>query len=298
MKTERDYAEESSRLSALDLSIRLGSLSLAVLWFRVMRNSGEWRIRRHMHSSFEFHIVASGACRVRLDRGEFVARAGEFYLTAPHVCHEQSSFGGGEYVEFSIDFDVEDQPSGNTEENRLLETLKGSDCRPVADRFGCAENFREALREAGEQKLGFYTEIQSCAVRILIGAARALSGGCGEKCPVPRKKGGNGRRFAEIRKFLEDNLCTRIRVSDLTSHFYLSGKQISRIVRSQTGLSTAEYLGSLRLKSAKKLLKDTDLGIGEISEKLGFSSVTYFYQFFREKEGYPPGFYRGNIRKT
>ena len=297
MEIEQDLFAASAKLSKMDFTFRLGELSLTVLWFRVMRNTGSWLINRHTHSSYEFHIVASGACRVRLDDGEFVARAGEIYLTAPYVYHEQSSFGDGDYTEFSIDYDVEGMPDGNTEEGVLLETLRNAGCRPVPDSCGCSECFREALREAEEQRLGYYSAIKSCAVRILVNAARALDGKRGEKYPVPRKTGGDDQRFAEIRKFIEDNLYTQISISDLTSHFYLSGKQISRIVRSHTDLSAKAYINRLRLQTAKRLLKDTNLGIGEISERLGFSSVYYFYQFFKRQEGFPPGVFRDNVQK-
>lgn len=297
MDIDRNLAEQSARLSKMDFAFRLGGLSLTVLWFRVMSNTGAWVINRHTHSSYEFHIVASGACRVRLDNGEFVAREGEFYLTAPHVYHEQSFWGDDGYTEFSIDYDVEGIPRQNTEEGFLLDTLKNAECRAVPDAFGCAEAFRVALGEASDQRLGYYSSIRSCALRILVGAARALDGGRGEKYPVPRKTGGDDRRFAEIKSFIEDNISTPISISDLTSHFYLSGKQISRIVRSHTDLSARAYINRLRLQAAKRLLRDTDLGVGEISEKLGFSSVYYFCQFFKRQEGYPPGVFRGNVQK-
>ena len=98
-----ELIKASRRLSELEISVELDGCAVDVHWFRVMQKEGVWTIPRHTHSSFEFHIIARGECAVDTDFGSFLVSAGNFYLTAPGVYHEQRSVGGHEFVEYSLD---------------------------------------------------------------------------------------------------------------------------------------------------------------------------------------------------
>lgn len=292
-----DISVASARLSKMDFTIQLDSLQIGVLWFRVFQATEQWVINRHTHSSYEFHFVASGGCRVKLDDGEFIASAGELYLTAPGVYHEQSWYGNGEYTEFSINCDITGHIEEGVETGSLIAALNNAGCRAVPDSYGGMRYFMDALKEADEQRLGYYNSIKSLVLQILISAARSLDGTGGKEYTVPHKIGGDDQRFTEIKKFITDNICTPISASDLTNHIYLSDKQVSRIIQSHTGMPTKSYINYLKMKKAKELLKDTNLTVAEITEKLGFSGEYYFSQFFKREEGYPPGVFRKNVQK-
>jgi len=78
---------------------------------------------------------------------------------------------------------------------------------------------------------------------------------------------------------------------------FLGEKQISRIVKDATGKTTKELIQECKFQVAKAMLIERqDLTIKQIAEELGFSSQYYFNQFFKRKEGYPPGVFRQNTR--
>jgi two-component system response regulator YesN len=59
-----------------------------------------------------------------------------------------------------------------------------------------------------------------------------------------------------------------------------------------------EYYLELKIKTAKKLLKENELSIKEISEKLAFDTPNYFSKTFKKIVGFTPTEYRkmaGNI---
>lgn len=294
-----DLSEASDRLSQIELLFSLDGMPVHVLWFSRMLQTGSWLIRRHAHSSFEFHLIAAGACRVRLDGGEFVACGGEFYLTAPRVFHEQSAYGNDGYTEYCLNVDL-GEAVPETEGAALRELFSRACCRPVPDHYGGMRYFDEALREALEQRLGYYTRLKSLVSELLVAFARAL--GRWEQDPpryyVPHKAAGNERRFEEIQSFVEENISAPLKESDLSNHIYLSGKQIDRIVRRSTGKSTRRYINSVRLEKAKALLLETPYSLSDIAARLGFTSEYYFNQFFKREVGLPPGVYRKNVRKT
>ena len=291
-----DMQLASDKLSSLDLKLQIDDLQASVLWFRVMEHQGDWLISRHTHSSYEFHFVRSGGCRVKLDDGGFSARQGEFYLTAPGVFHEQSPLGDGSYIEYSINYDLTAPADGQGEGSHLLHALREAPCRPYSDIFGAMEYFSAALEAAQEQPLGYYNSIQSLCVLILTTAARTLCG-TAARYTVPTRVAKDEYRFTQLQKYMQDNLCSNISARDLENHMYLSERQIRRIIQQKTGKTTKEYINFLRLQRAKQLLQESNCTVREISDQLGFTSEYYFNHFFKREEGYPPGVYRKNVQK-
>ncbi len=52
------------------------------------------------------------------------------------------------------------------------------------------------------------------------------------------------------------------------------------------------------MKAASKLLEETDLTVGEVADKVGYSNLAYFTKVFRvKKNGCTPAVYRVSFRK-
>lgn len=295
---ELDLGRASKMLSELDLhGIRMDNLDIDVLWFRVMRNTGKWRIKRHTHSSFEFHFIYSGGCTVTLDDDEFEVSAGEFYLTAPGVFHEQKGSGEEEMVEYSLNCDLTLSEDIPTEARYIYDIIKDSPCRPYKDRYGVLDLFTLALQEAYYRNLGFFNHIQCLVTMLLACAARAMKGPDAPAYTIPVKNSRDDHRMDLIEKYIQDNLSGPISTKEIARHLHLSEKQVYRIVSEKKGMSTKDLICSAKLSRSKALLRDTDLSIKQISDRLGFSSEYYFNQFFKREEGYPPGIFRINVQK-
>ena len=274
----------------------MGDLHITVLKFCAYQEWGSWVIGSHSHSSYEFHYVAGGSCLLRFEGGEYEVREGDFYLSVPHIYHEQCNNNGVLYTEYALNCDIEGDAADETEAALLLEIFNTNDGVPVRDGSGYGALFEAILAEAGEQKLGFYNHITGSILQLLVAAARNLDQGKHDSYAVPRKLRDRDVRFNEIRQYIEDNLHTQIHVSDLAQHFYLGSKQISRVIYKYTGVTAKKYINQLKRQKAKELLKNTNLSISEIADRLGFTSDYYFNQFFKREEGYPPGIYRKNVQ--
>lgn len=55
-----------------------------------------------------------------------------------------------------------------------------------------------------------------------------------------------------------------------------------------TGLPPGQYQRQIQINKAVELLRQSDLAVGEIAERLGFENVYYFSRFFKKKTGRPP----------
>ena len=291
-----DIMKASSRLSELDLKITSGNLGINVLWFRASPCSMDSITERHTHSTFEFHFVYAGSSKVELDKGSFTVQAGKFYLTAPGVYHRQHNYKG--YIEFSLNCELSFLEDQDSEAKYIIDVLKNADCRPVADIAGATSIFYKALEEAHYQNAGFYNNIRSLTIMLITAAVRAINGLTPAPYSVPKKHKKDEYRFIQIRDYICDNISLPISTVEIARYMYLGEKQISRIVKEATGMSTKELIQDFKFQKAKSLLIERqDLNIRQIAEMLAFSSEYYFNQFFKRMEGYPPGIFRYNVRK-
>ena len=104
------------------------------------------------------------------------------------------------------------------------------------------------------------------------------------------------RRDDKIMWYINDNYNTVTRES-LAKHFGYSGQQIARIIKKRTGTSFTTYIQVLRLTRATELLRNTDLPIKEIAERVGAESPEYFTRWFKREHHVTPTAYRERFRK-
>ena len=143
-----------------------------------MSKTGNWFIRRHVHSTYEFHFCARGMCLVDTDDSSFLIKEGYFYLSSPGVYHTQRPANAEEFIEYSLNCNIIHRPevsknSLGEELENLFSVLTYSSCCPVADHYGVLALFNEALEEADQRRLGYEWTLQSLIPRILVSAARA-----------------------------------------------------------------------------------------------------------------------------
>jgi AraC-like DNA-binding protein/mannose-6-phosphate isomerase-like protein (cupin superfamily) len=84
------------------------------------------------------------------------------------------------------------------------------------------------------------------------------------------------------------------RAADLVGVSYW---HFNRLFRRLTGTTFLKVLTSLRVRHVQRLLLETDLPIGEIVGKTGFSSHDHLLRAFRREVGMAPGRYRKEGRK-
>ena len=59
-----------------------------------------------------------------------------------------------------------------------------------------------------------------------------------------------------------------------------------------------DYITEARMKEARRLLRTTDIPIGEVAYASGYYNVAYFSKVFRIHNGETPAQYRGRQTKT
>jgi AraC-like DNA-binding protein len=87
---------------------------------------------------------------------------------------------------------------------------------------------------------------------------------------------------------MEDNLENEITVPDLAKKASLSPQGFRKVFKEVTGMTPLDYINAIRIKRAIEYMKDGNLTVSEIAEKIGIEDTNYFSRLFRKKTGYSP----------
>ena len=98
--------------------------------------------------------------------------------------------------------------------------------------------------------------------------------------------------IADVKNYLDTNVCENITLDDLAEYAHLSKYYISHVFKELFGVSPLSYHLTLKINKAKELIRFSNMSIGNISAKLGFDSISSFTRAFKKKEDVPPSFYR------
>ena len=91
---------------------------------------------------------------------------------------------------------------------------------------------------------------------------------------------------------MQDNYFNAISVTDIAQSVNLSVYYFTRLFTKYTQTSPHNYLSSIRLEAAKKLLIYTFDDIETISNRIGFQSSSHFIRAFKKANNITPNNFR------
>lgn len=96
-----------------------------------------------------------------------------------------------------------------------------------------------------------------------------------------------------ILDYLKENYGdTMLTMEKVTAETGLNSYQVNLIIRDCFGIGYKQYLNSLRMHEAKRLLRDSELSIATIGERVGYLHANSFARTFRAIEGIAPKEFR------
>lgn len=96
--------------------------------------------------------------------------------------------------------------------------------------------------------------------------------------------------------YMKNQIYSNITLKDVCARFLQGKTQLCKIFRESTGQSPMEYYMNLRIKEAKKLLREKNYSVTEVSDMLGYSSIHIFSRAFKKAVGKSPTAYVKSIK--
>ncbi|WP_040949459.1 response regulator transcription factor [Gorillibacterium massiliense] len=105
-------------------------------------------------------------------------------------------------------------------------------------------------------------------------------------------KSGN-RVIEEVKKMVEEEYGKVIELPSVADRVFLTASYLSKLFKSETGMTLTDYITGVRIHKAKDLLKGRiDLKTYEIGDMVGYPDSAYFNKTFKKYVGMTPKEYR------
>jgi len=105
----------------------------------------------------------------------------------------------------------------------------------------------------------------------------------------------NARLIGRVQDYLQEHYANpQMSLNLLSETFDIAPKLLSKSFKEVTGEKFIDVLIGLRLEEAKRLLRQTDLPVQTIAERIGYGGAVSFSRVFKRMEGISPGEYRSS----
>jgi len=95
---------------------------------------------------------------------------------------------------------------------------------------------------------------------------------------------------------MQERLCCRLSIAELAGAVELSVAQLTRLFRTDTGMTPHAFLHDLRMTQARILVERTSLPIRDVMAQVGISDRSHFARDFRRVHGLSPRTLRVQLR--
>ena len=265
---------------------------LEILSGRYEQFQGRKFIEPHRRNIYSFFYVKTGYIRHSIDFRTETCKAGNVFFMAPHQVYlvdSASNFGG-----ISINCKAEWLHSDelhlpiirNVQQYNLLK-LTGEQSSYLGGLLS------SLLKEFNQPEL-FSEQILRSYFTVLLAYLSRIYQQLYNKTQLP------GERTDILEKFwplIDTHWKDFTKIDDYAKHLFISGSQLNRILKENTGKSAMEWVQEKKMTEARRMLLYSDYSIKEIAYESGFDDPAYFNRFFKKWNLGTPQQFRDEMRK-
>lgn len=249
----------------------------------------------HFHGTYEIYYLMSGMREFFIRDRTLVIGEGDVVIIAPNILHRTTNAEMPKHERFIVNIH-EQYFSADGVHKEVLRPLFERDYLIVnsslRDRLSIESLAKGMMHEMQEKKHGFELFALTLAVQLLIICCRHIQQNVMEPILSPSPM---HERISEIVRYINGHYMEELSLHLLADKFYISPYYLSRFFKEATGFAFVEYVNSVRIKEAKKLLEGSSMKVNLIARKVGFGSVTHFGRVFKAVTGNAPLYYRKNL---
>lgn len=240
--------------------------------------------RSHLHTSVELALVFEGHTRITVDSKAYDVHGGDAFVVFPNQIHSFETLTREQYVLLKFNPDILPEflpqlnsclPTENVIPHAAEDPLLSRTILALSDVYYASEPFRE---------------------EILRGYLLIFFGSLLPKMELHNIQSRDYNLLGMIMNYCISNYNQDLSLSMLEKDLHLSKYYISHVLSSKLHIGFNDYINSLRVSAACKLLAQSEKSITEISEEVGFNTLRTFNRAFLKSQGITPSEYRKNRR--
>ncbi len=235
----------------------------------------------HLHVHIEFFYLLEGKMRVFVDSAEQEAQAGDVVIAFPNQVHRFERIEPEKYLLFIVHPDMMPELS-DIFSGKLPDSprIKG-----VQDLFPLLSQMQAVSHQA--------TPLREVTIR---GLLLAFFGQLLERVELTKTGTEDSHAIRAIVHFCAHNFSGDLSLELLEQNLHLSRYYISHLFSHRLCIRFNDYVNSLRVTEACRLLRATSESVTDIAAQVGFNTLRTFNRSFSKQMGQSPSEYRRQLR--
>ena len=239
----------------------------------------------HAHQDLtEVLLIYSGGGELLLGGRKHAICPGDLVIYNPGVVHDEWSWRENEVGHYCIGVNGLHMPG--LRENALIPEEQNC-VFSAGDSFEKLRTLFEMIYHsllAGEPQAELFCDGLTRA--LLIKVLSVVNGAGASPIEPPDVLG------KRIQDYIDTHYTEALTLQSIGDALHISPYYLSHVFKKEVGYSPMQYLLRRRIGEAQTLLLTTSLPVGQISEKVGYDTQSYFNQQFTKQMGMSPGRYR------
>lgn len=254
--------------------------------------------RLHDHDFLELTYVVQGQATHHIGEEVSVIGQGDYFIVDYGVKHSYEQIGQVPFVVINCLFIprlIDETLSHCQQFQELAQSYlikfdyRNLDTRPTGKIFHDADGsvgrkFQSLSKEYNEKNAGHQEMMRCLLIEILIETMR--------KVHRPASSPQRSPLVQHIIGQVQENFMERLSLQEMAQSLCYSLAYVSKRFKQETGTTFQEYLQSVRVQEACRLLANTNKKVGEIGALVGYSDTKFFNSIFKSQMEMTPRDFR------
>ena len=258
----------------------------------------------HSHEFYEINIIAEGTGLHYIENNSYPITSGDFFIIPPNVRHGYSEKNNLNIFHiilsdkfflryrdelrsmhgFSLLFNIE--PRLRAKSNlKIFPNISANDFMFFLSEIGKLYKLNQSTDNMHETEKCIKTLNLICEFS---GIVTSNKYGADDHSSI------DIRQITKVLSYIDNNYNCKITLKDLCRLSNMSRSTLLSQFHTLCNCSPTEYMQSVRIDNAKKMLADSDLSIATIAQECGFYDSSHFTKAFFQKTNLLPKDYRGS----
>lgn len=259
------------------------------------KDFANWLYAPKWHEHFELKLIVSGTAEILCGTDIFLAYPGDIILINPYEPHGIKIYGDEPLTYhcllLSPDFAFSE---GIASQYARLFEGKLFFKRVLSGQADATYVFKALFRELQEQAADYPLRAEAYIALLFTLLLRYAP--TDQHTPAFSNIRHGGEKIRPVLNYINFHYHENISLPYLAELCSMSLYHFCRVFKSTIGYTVVSYINQLRINKASLLLLTTNLSVGEIAHRVGFSDELYFSKRFHQQKGLSPSKYRSQNR--